>query len=144
MALKAFLKENWQLHDQKIAQGISLTLITGLAFVGGIFFGQDQPQAKNQVVITIPDYQVKQEEQKKGEAPQSLPSVESSSLEPVSNIVKDTSLLPADCLYVGSKNSNKYHLATCGTAKRIKSENRRCFASPAIAEGAGYVPGCLK
>lgn len=50
----------------------------------------------------------------------------------------------ADCVFVGSKNSNKYHLPTCTVAKRIKPENRVCFASKEEAEKRGYVPSCLK
>lgn len=49
-----------------------------------------------------------------------------------------------ECPYIGSKNSNKYHLASCAVAKRIKPENRLCFASQTEAEKRGYVPSCLK
>lgn len=50
----------------------------------------------------------------------------------------------SECLFVGSKNSNKYHLATCAVAKRIKEENKLCFGSKEEAERRGYVPSCLK
>ena len=49
-----------------------------------------------------------------------------------------------ECPYVGSKNSNKYHLASCAVAKRIKPENRLCFASKEEAEKRGYVASCMK
>ena len=42
--------------------------------------------------------------------------------------------------YVGSKNSDKYHLPWCPGAQRIKDENKVWFASKAAAEKAGYVP----
>lgn len=48
------------------------------------------------------------------------------------------------CPLVGSRNSNKYHVATCAVAKRIKPENRVCFSSKEDAEKRGYVAGCLK
>lgn len=48
------------------------------------------------------------------------------------------------CAFVGSKNSDKYHLPKCSFAKRIKPENRVCFASKEDAEKRGYVPGCVK
>lgn len=48
------------------------------------------------------------------------------------------------CAFVGSRNSNKYHVPTCSWAKRIKPENRVCFASAADAEARGYQPGCVK
>jgi len=50
----------------------------------------------------------------------------------------------SSCVFVGSKNSNKYHLSTCSVAKRIKQENRVCFATKEEAEKRGYVPSCLK
>ena len=42
--------------------------------------------------------------------------------------------------YVGSKTGTKYYLPWCGTAKRIKDENKVWFASKAEAETAGYEP----
>lgn len=48
------------------------------------------------------------------------------------------------CLFVGSKNSNKYHLSTCAVAKRIKPENRICFTNKEEAERRGYVPSCVE
>ncbi|MEK9151647.1 MAG: hypothetical protein AAB547_03365 [Patescibacteria group bacterium] len=50
----------------------------------------------------------------------------------------------ADCPLVGSRNSDKYHLASCAVVKRIKPENRVCFASEEDAQKRGYVAGCLK
>ncbi len=49
-----------------------------------------------------------------------------------------------NCAFVGSKNSNKYHLPKCTWAKRIKPENLVCFSSAADAESKGYQPGCVK
>lgn len=42
--------------------------------------------------------------------------------------------------YVGSVNSDKYHVCTCTYAKRIKTENLVCFQSKDEAEAAGYIP----
>lgn len=49
-----------------------------------------------------------------------------------------------NCAFVGSRNSDKYHLPACAVAKRIKPENRVCFASKEDAEKRGYIAGCLK
>lgn len=49
-----------------------------------------------------------------------------------------------DCPFVGSKNSNKYHLASCAVAKRIKPENRVCFRTQDEARARGYLASCLK
>lgn len=48
------------------------------------------------------------------------------------------------CMFVGSKNSTKYHSPSCSYAKRIKPENRVCFASKEDAEKRGYVAGCIQ
>lgn len=48
------------------------------------------------------------------------------------------------CAFVGSRNSDLYHLPTCASAKRIKPENVVCFTGPEDAEKRGYKPGCLK
>lgn len=42
--------------------------------------------------------------------------------------------------YVGSKNSNKYHLPWCSGAARIAEENKVWFASKEEAAEAGYIP----
>lgn len=42
--------------------------------------------------------------------------------------------------YVASKNSDKYHLATCPGAQRIKEENKIWFDSKEAAEKAGLTP----
>ena len=38
---------------------------------------------------------------------------------------------PKNCLYVGSKNSDKYYPPECRIARRIKPENQLCFTSEA-------------
>lgn len=43
-------------------------------------------------------------------------------------------------LYVGSKNSDKYHLPDCPGASRIKEENKIWFSSEEEAESLGYTP----
>jgi hypothetical protein len=42
--------------------------------------------------------------------------------------------------YVASKTGTKYYLPWCGTAKRIKDDNKVWFATKAEAEAAGYTP----
>lgn len=52
---------------------------------------------------------------------------------------------PAECVFVGSKNSDKYHVPTCTYAKRIKPENVVCFKDKAEAEARGYTADkCVK
>lgn len=47
---------------------------------------------------------------------------------------------PAAGAYVASKTGAKYYLPWCGTASRIKEENKVWFATKADAEAAGYEP----
>lgn len=42
--------------------------------------------------------------------------------------------------YVASKTGTKYYLPWCGSANRIKEENKVWFSSKAEAEAAGYEP----
>lgn len=42
--------------------------------------------------------------------------------------------------YMASKNGTKYYLPTCGSAKRIKTENIVWFQTKGEAEAAGYGP----
>jgi len=42
--------------------------------------------------------------------------------------------------YLASKTGTKYYLPWCGSAKRIKEENKVWFSSKAEAEAAGYEP----
>jgi hypothetical protein len=42
--------------------------------------------------------------------------------------------------FVGSRDSNKYHLPSCGWAERIPSEDRIYFPSPEAAKSRGYKP----
>ena len=48
---------------------------------------------------------------------------------------------PPGTQFVGSKNSNKYHVCDCRYAKKIKSENLICLSNKGEAESRGYV-GC--
>jgi len=59
------------------------------------------------------------------------------------NLTQET---PKAGQFVGSKNSNKYHLPTCRFAKNIKPENQIWFSSVAEAESMGYEPcgTCVK
>lgn len=58
----------------------------------------------------------------------------------------DLSTEKKNCAFVGSKNSNKYHLPTCRWAKNIKPENLVCFSSVEDAVAKNYQPDktCIK
>lgn len=54
--------------------------------------------------------------------------------------VKTTLSQPTSVTYVGSKNSDKYHLPSCRWAENIKSSNKITFPSSGIARSKGYSP----
>jgi competence protein ComEC len=43
-------------------------------------------------------------------------------------------------VFVGSRNSDKYHRPTCSSARRISPGNLRTFSSAGDAQRAGYTP----
>jgi len=43
-------------------------------------------------------------------------------------------------VYVGSKNSNKYHYTWCKWAQKINPQNKVVFDSVKQAQAAGYIP----
>lgn len=67
-----------------------------------------------------------------------IASTETETSTTLSKPVNDLPNLPA--LYVGSKNSDKYHKSDCKWAKKIKSSNKITFKSSAIAISNGYSP----
>lgn len=144
------IKSFWQQQGQKVLSGSAFVLVVITSFLGGTLFQKDHLDTGAKLVINIPDYDAKREALKQ-EQTTSLPEEAGTLGEPIAQSVAQPSAMlsanPAidkNCPYVGSKNSTKYHLASCGVVKRIKPENRRCFASPQVAEASGYVAGCTK
>lgn len=58
----------------------------------------------------------------------------------ISNPDTNTEVSLSENAYVASKSGTKYHLPWCGSAKRIKDENKIWFATKEDAEKAGYTP----
>jgi len=65
---------------------------------------------------------------------------DTSSAEEPEDTASDTTSDETGCMYVGSENSDKYHLPDCAYAGKIKAENLICFSSKEEAEQQGYVP----
>lgn len=132
------VKDVWKLHGREITLFIGVVAVGVIGFEIGFIEGQST-QSKP-LVITAPV----------------------SPLVPVVEPLKDTQIVAkqvnenndtktasgdisnTDCAFVGSKNSNKYHLPKCSFAKRIKAENRVCFTSAEDAQSKGYQAGCVK
>lgn len=131
-------------HGQSLMLFVGVAASLILAFEGGFLIGKDRQSAPIYieepadpcVCTTVPS------DQRGGNA---LMQNSQNSVETVagdSDNLKDAG--DKACVFVGSRNSDKYHLPKCSWAKRIKPENRICFTSAADAESKGYKPGCIE
>lgn len=127
------LKEFWLEYEAKIVLVCGLILVSVVAFEFGLM--QGQKWLGKPLII---------EKMAQAEAPKE---------EVVNLAATDPKAVPGanlaakkDCAFVGSKNSDKYHLPTCSSAKRIKPENVVCFKSAEDAAAKGYQAdkGCIK
>lgn len=134
--IKDFLKNN----EAKIVLGIGLILVAVIAFEAGVLKGQNWQAAP--LVI-----------EKSGEcsagtnSPENAQNPAQEGQKPAqADLASPSTAASANCVFVGSKNSNKYHLPTCHFAKLIKSENLVCFKSAEDAAARGYQPdkSCVK
>ncbi len=128
-----FLKNN----EAKIALGIGLILVAVIAFEAGVLKGRNWQQKP--LVIEKPAIAAETQNA------QNTPS-QASNLAPEITRTTESTIAPQGCAFVGSKNSNIYHLPTCSYAKRIKPENIVCFKSAEDAVSKGYQPdkSCIK
>lgn len=138
------LGEWWERYEVKIVLFAGFCLVAAISFEFGALYGQKWQQkpliiekkAENGTTVanTVQSVSTAQN------LPQETHNADAKTLIPAAAIDKQ------DCQFVGSKNSNKYHLPSCRWAKQIKPENTVCFASAEAAAQQGYQPdkGCLK
>jgi len=130
-----FLKNN----ETKIVLIFGFILVAGLSFEAG--FLQGKRLDKSPLIIE--------------KAPQSsqiepgttqVPNSQKDTISAQNSALASPAALPQNCAFIGSKNSNKYHLPTCQWAKRIKPENVVCFSSVEDATAKNYQPdkNCIK
>ncbi len=121
----SFIGQFWLKHEQKIIILIGISLIAAISFEVGYLKGQ-----KNQKEPIVVNQAACQPCQKNANVDNSLNSASSDK--------NQTSAKKQKCAFVASKNSNKYHLATCQFAQKIKPENKICFSSAEEAQKRGY------
>ncbi|MBU0670952.1 hypothetical protein KKF29_02225 [Patescibacteria group bacterium] len=136
--LKTEIKKFWQKYEFRTILILGFILVATISFEAGILKGRKIP--KNPLIIEKPvEIQAvdNSTSQNASEAQNSLPEAKKDQ----NNID-----IPLNCAYVGSKNSNKFHLPTCQYAKNIKPENQVCFSSPEDAAAKGYLSdkNCIK
>lgn len=136
------IKEWFGENKDRLLIVVGLFLVSIFAFEAGVIYSSTQDQKPLVLSIPAPPSENEVVSEKSvvlgvTTSGQSNPSVKTS-LEANPNGGEK------NCVFVGSKNSNKYHLATCAVAKRIKVENKVCFSSKEDAEKRGYIASCLK
>ena len=137
--MKAKIIDFWKTHETKIVLIFGFILVASLSFEAGFLQGK---KAQESPLIIEKAPQSSQIEPSTTQTPSSTKDTTSSqNLAPTS-----PTTLPQNCAYVGSKNSNKYHLLSCRYAKLLKPENVICFKNIEEATAKNYLPdkGCIK
>ncbi len=143
------IKKIWKEHDQKILFFLAFILIAAVSFNAGRTYENTKESAQINVKINPLEADNPKEEkilalgealERKGIDPTAAGSNNKESGKSVG------AENPQECMFVGSKNSDKYHLPDCRYAKNIKRENLVCFSSTEEAEKQGYVAAgcCIK
>ena len=136
------MKGFFQKYETKIILIAGFILVAAISFEAGFLQGKKAPDKP--LVIE------KQAESTKIEPPAASSDGVAKDTPAENNLTTGqnsaSSEMPKNCAYVGSKNSNKYHLPTCQYAKKIKPENLVCFTSIEDATAKNYLPdkSCIK
>lgn len=138
------IQSNWIKYEYRIILVIGFLLVAGISFE----FGYMQSKSFKSTPLVIE----KPAESSKNDAGSPLASSQVSdttngqkaSVAADLTAPKNLPVGQANCVFVGSKNSNKYYPPTCSYAKRIKPENVVCFANAqeALAQGRTASTGC--
>lgn len=143
------IKNFWKNHDQKILFFLAFILIASISFNAGRTYENTKKTAGIDVKIN-PLLASNPKEEKiiaLGEAlERNGVDLENNQVSATQTTNTQTGSVNSDnkeCAFVGSKNSDKYHLPDCRYAKNIKEENKVCFSSKEEAESRGYkAAGC--
>ncbi|MFA5871149.1 MAG: hypothetical protein WC858_00330 [Parcubacteria group bacterium] len=139
-------KSEWQKYGDKLILAVGIVLIAAISFEAGYLKGEEVKDSN--IVInktaqsanpTAPAEDAAKTEKQVSTVLNSAPTTGQSSKMKAGSEVNEAPLVDTkNCPYVASKNSNKYHLASCQWAARIKSENKICFSSEEEAKNRGY------
>ncbi len=126
--LTARVKSWYEAFGERALLGLSFLLVAVLSFEAG-WLQKSLRETGDPIVVNVAP-------QPAAPAPPTVASVSSESSPQAAESTQ--------CVFVGSKKSNKYHHPASRCAKQIKLENKRCFESLESATRAGYLPGCLE
>lgn len=134
------IKSAWEKYEFRLVVALILALIAIISFEAGYVKGGGQKIAP--MVIEKPSEcpEISPREQDSAIMEKDTVAVKKAASEPILKPATDMD----KCLYVGSKNSDKYYPPTCSYAKRVKSENLVCFQTEAeaLAENRTRSTGC--
>ena len=137
-------KAFWLKYEPKIALGIGLVLVATISFEFGLIQGkksQDRPLIIEKSALS----QNADTQAASASTPQAQKTTQETQLA-VTGSNDPSTKIGVNCAFVGSKNSDKYHVPTCRFAKLIKPENIICFksAEEAISQGRVGDKSCVK
>jgi hypothetical protein len=134
------IKEFIVANEPKITLFIGLMLVAAISFEFGFVQGENR-QDKPLLIEKPAANQIFAQETASTSTSQAQNMAQDKKITP-----NDPNTQPQSCVFVGSKNSNKYHIPTCVYAKNIKPENLVCFKSAEEAATKGYQPdkNCIK
>lgn len=135
--MKAELKEFLAKYESKIILILGFILVSAVSFEVGII----KSSKISQKPVIIEKLAAESSESQNNNVQEA-----SNSAQEGQNVDSSIAKPEQNCAYVGSKNSNKYHLPSCRWAKNIKPENVACFKDKNDAESRGYLPdkNCIK
>lgn len=139
------LAEFWLKYNEKIILAAGIILIAAVSFEAGLLHGQKNKQESVLVNKTACAPCPKSEITDKNNAATTGTSIPQNN--PITTqTTKQPATEPQNCPFVASKNSNKYHLASCQWAAKIKPENKICFPTAEEAISRGYLGAkcCIK
>ncbi len=133
-------KEIWHKQGERILVLLALILVALVSFNAGQTHEKSIKSAEISMTINESSSKIVQKEQEVKALGEALErkGLEIPQESAVDEKIADTA--ENECAFVGSKNSDKYHLPTCQWASRIKQENRVCFSSVEDAQNQGYEP----
>ena len=131
------IKEFWLKYEQKIVLLFGLILVAIISFEMGVLKGENYQ--KSPMVIEKPA-----QCENTPDATQNSQKTQNLTSQGLSNTIGEE--VPKNCSFIASKNSDKYHKNTCALAKKIKPENKVCFATEqeAIDKGLKRAGCCFK
>ena len=143
------IKNFWEKNDYKILVTLALLLVSVVSFNAGRTYENNIQPAEITLSLNQAPLFASNPRQEKivalGEAVERNGSIRKK-IDPSLIDAQANDSGQKECAFVGSKNSDKYHLPNCRHAANIKKENLVCFSSRKEAEEQGYKAAscCIK